>query len=225
VAPKNKKGEPSYSWATAEAKAERERVMSEGRIPVLAHKLKNHELAAEVLRANLGEFGIELEPANSETVAVWEERDERGVPVLCRGLLDNFDERTATIYDPKFTDDASPDTCIRKIGPMGYAVQAAAYTSAIEHLFPELSGRVRFVFLFCEPVAPFAVTPIALSGEFREYGRRRWKRGLNLWSRCLDLDDWPAYTREVMTVEPPPWLLSQDMDAQLRALENQDDAI
>ncbi len=212
-------------WRTNKAKEERERIEQAGGLPVLVHKLRNLELASEVIRANLGEFGIDLAPRDSELVAVWEEPAEHGVPVLCRGLLDNFDEETATIYDPKFTADASPAACVRRIAQMGYAMQAAAYTSGVERLFPSLAGRVKFVFLFCEPVAPYAVTPVTLSGDFREYGARRWKRAVNLWGRCLGASDWPLYTREVVTVEPPTWLLSQDMGEQLAALENADDPI
>lgn len=207
VEPKTKGGEASFSWSTADAKEARKRILSEGRIPVLAHKLREAELAAEVIRANLGEFEIDLAPGNSEIVAVWKERSG----ALCRGLLDNFDESIATIYDPKFTDDASPAACTKKIGPMGYAVQAAAYLSGVGRILPELAGRLRFVFLFCEPTAPYSVTPVELSGEFLEYGERRWRRAVSLWEECLRDGDWPHYVDYPITVEPPPWLLQETL--------------
>jgi hypothetical protein len=205
VEPKTKNGEPSYSWATADAKEARARILAEGRIPVLRNKLREAELAAEVIRANLGEFGIDLTPTNSEIVAVWEDNTSEGRPVLCRGLLDNFDGQT--IFDPKFTDDASPETIQKQIVRMGYAVQAAAYTRGVERIMPNMAGRIRFVFLFCEPTAPYAVTPVTLSGEFKEYGERRWMRALETWERCLREKEWPMYCKDIMTIEPPPWLL------------------
>jgi len=192
-------------WRTNKAKEDRAAAEANGQIPVLGHKLKEAELASEVIRAHLGEFGIELEPKNSEIVAVWEDKTSEGRPVLCRGLLDNFDG--TTIYDPKFTDDASPETIQKQIVRMGYAVQAAAYTRGAERLMPDMAGRIRFVFLFCEPTAPYAVTPVELSGEFKEYGERRWLRALETWERCLREKRWPLYTEHVMTIEPPPWLL------------------
>ena len=213
VAPKTKDGKPSWSWSTAEAKEARERIRAEGRIPVLAHKLKDAELSSEIILANMGAMGLTL-GGHSEVVIIWEEKSDSGVPVLCRAMLDHWESPIET--DLKTTDDGNPDACIRKIGPMGYAVQRAAYRSGLEHVLPELAGRVVQRIVWAECDAPHCVTPIELSGEFLEYGQRRWRRAVNLWARCIEAGEWPGYARGVIRAEPPPWLLTQDMDEGIR---------
>jgi hypothetical protein len=208
-------------WRTNAAKDAREAARGAGRIPVLQWKLREAELAAEVLRANMGDAGVELD-GESEVVIVWEEKSDRGVPVLCRAMIDHW--AAPVEIDLKTTDDASPDACIKKIGPMGYAIQRAAYLSGLEHVFPDLAGRIVQRIVWCEAEAPFCVTPVELSGEFLEYGRRRWRRAVNRWAECLESGEWPGYTRGVIRAEPPPWLLSQDLDEGIRNMGALDDA-
>lgn len=211
IEPKNKKGEPSFSWATAEAKAAREAAKAAGRIPVLAWKLREAELAAEVISANLFAVGIDISAGEREVVAVWEERADDGSAVLCRCMLDYLDDRM--VMDLKIPESAHPETCTKQIGNMGYAVQIAAYVSAIERLFPERAGRVGHLITWAEPEAPYCVTPVELSCAFLEYGQRRWRRAVNRWAKCLKTGVWPGYTSGIIRgVEPPPWLLTQDSE-------------
>lgn len=214
VEPKTKDGEPSFSWATADAKAAKAKALADGKIPVLLHKLRAAEQTADFLRANLAALDEPiLLNGRSEVVAVWEEKSDQGAPVLCRAMLDHW--APPVELDLKISEDASPDACIRKIGPLGYALQRAAYRSALEHLCPELAGRIRQLIVWCESEAPHCVVPVELSGEFLEYGQRRWRRAVNRWAECLKSGRWPGYTSSVIRADPPPWLLSQDMDEEI----------
>ena len=85
-------------------------------------------------------------------------------------------------------------------------------TSAIEKLMPHLAGRVRFVFLFVELTAPYAVTPLVPSGALRQLGDLRWKRACETWARCLKTNTWPGHVTEITRVEAMPWALTKEMD-------------
>jgi exodeoxyribonuclease VIII len=155
----------------------------------------------------LARFGVSLGKGHirRERVAVWQEAG-----VLCRARIDAFDERTGTIYDVKTTRLATDVALERSVRDYGYHVQAAAYTSAVEHLEPVLAGRVRFVLLFVE-TDTWEVVPVDLAGDLRELGARRWRRAVDAWGRCLKAAEWPGYaTKEIKTLNVSQWAMTQD---------------
>ena len=142
----------------------------------------------------------------------WHETDSgTGAPVVCRGMLDHFEVGAiATVYDLKTTESAAPPACERSAYLYGYDIQAAAYTSAVTKLHPEMAGLVEFVFLFAETTPPYAVYPCRPDGTFRELGERRWQRAVDLWAGCLRTGQWPGYTQHVGLLSAPTWALSQE---------------
>jgi hypothetical protein len=142
----------------------------------------------------------------SEVTAIWSE-DAMPAPVTCRARLDHLDGRT--IYDLKIVESAHPDAIRRHMMTFGSAIQATAYTRAVEHLRPELAGRVRFVFLFCE-VETGIVTPAILGGSMRELGARQWDRAVATWARCTATNTWPSYTDRPVVVEAPSWAIDAE---------------
>jgi hypothetical protein len=201
-------------WRTKAAKDLREEARASGHIAVLRHKYNEAQTAAGAVTARLQrEFGVVLD-GYSEVVFVWAETAEDGTEVLCRCQVDHWKPEACMVYDLKSTGDAHPDTCARKLVSMGYAIQRAAYVSAVEHTFPELAGRVGFEFLFCEVNEPHAVTPIGCAGTMREVGEMQWRQAVNRWARALRGDDWPTYTRSTVLVEAKPWELEAAMYAQ-----------
>jgi hypothetical protein len=89
--------------------------------------------------------------------------------------------------------------------------------SAIERIKPELAGRVDFIFVFYELEPPFDVTPMRLSGAFRQIGDSGWRRAVNRWEECLRTNRWPGYVDGIVDVEPSGWAISKDMDRQFSA--------
>lgn len=201
-------------WRTKAAKEARDESRAAGKIPVLAHALDTAMRVKDILNGRLLEHGVELS-GSSELMIGWKETATDGERVQCRAMLDHFLLDACTIYDLKTISSAHPDKCARSAVEYGYGLQQSAYRSAIRHLYPDLAGREKFVFLFVETEAPYDVTPIECDGVMRELGDRQWQRAVDLWAKCLT-SGWPGYvrpgSRAVMTL--PPWALSKEMGAQ-----------
>lgn len=197
------------NYLTKAAKAARDEAEEAGKIPVLAKDYEAATVAASALRERFADYGIVLD-GQSEVSMLWTERANNGAEVQCRGRTDHI--KAATIYDLKSIRSASPAVCRRQVETYGYAIQRAAYVSALERIRPEFAGRVDFVFVFYELAPPYVVTPLRLSGEFRKLGERAWERAIDKWEACLRTNVWPAYVSEIVDLEPNPWTLDRDLE-------------
>lgn len=195
-------------FRTKAAREARDAARAAGKIPVIASKLEPLLAAADQIRARLSLIGISLSPDHSEVSVFWREPSEAG-EVLCRGRLDNW-PGGATIYDLKTTENAAPDAVERSIARFGYDIQVGAYISAIEHLKPELRGRVRFEWIFAEYEPPYSVTRFVAAPSLEEIGRRRWSRAVSTWAECLRTGKWPEYGTQVRHIEAAGWLMMRE---------------
>lgn len=169
------------------------------------------EHAAKIDNALRKRFGIELGRMARELTAVWQELGG----VVCRARLDAFDG--TTVYDMKTCNDASVDSLARRILDYDYHLQAAAYTSAVETIVPQMAGRVRFVLLFIENETN-EIVPVDLDSTFAEYGRQRWEQAVCSWRECLATGVWPGYAgQNPITVFCPEWYRLKN-DAELQML-------
>lgn len=208
---------------TKAAKDAKEAARAAGKIAIAAPKMARYETAAAAIRAELARRGIEIDPKCAEVVLLWTEvaddPDVAGVEVQCRGLLDHLDLPGMCIDDLKTGHTAHPRRLGRKVYDYGAHVQAAAYTSGLAKVRPELAGFTRYRWLFAETRKPFPVTIAQPNGEMRELGARQWRRAVNGWARCFKTERWPAYTdaHAIVNVEPPPWALAEDLEAAIGA--------
>jgi hypothetical protein len=192
-------------WRTSKAKDARDEARAAGLVPVLA---KDYDRACEAAKRIVFELkrrGIELNGA-SEVAIGWTELED----LDCRCMLDHVWLDTGAILDLKITGNAAPGAVERNAENMGYALQAAAYKRAVEQIKPELVGRTRFLFAFCEPEDPFAVNVCEPDGMFREIGELRWNRACREWDGCLKTNHWPAYGAGVNTISAPQWALARE---------------
>lgn len=212
-------------FRTKAARELRDIAIEAGKTPVLAHAYAGAEEIAETLKQRFADFGIVL-GGESEMAAFWVETTPDGIAVQCRGQQDHIVELDGglVVYDLKSSRSAHPVSCQRHIDSYDYAVQRAAYVSALSKLRPEFAGRIDFVFVFFELEPPFAVTPTRINGEFRSLGECRWNRAVDLWGRCLRENRWPGYTTRILELEPPKWALERDIDqAMATAMRSEDD--
>jgi hypothetical protein len=200
---------PADNYRTKAAQQQRDDALAAGLVPVLEREFAELLAVAAKLTAKLAEAGIAFD-GQAEGVALWEERDDEGRPVPCRARLDHW--RAPRIDDLKTTASARPKDCVRSIFEYGYATQAAAYLSAVEHLWPELAGRASFRFVFVELAEPCLFTAVELAGSALAVGRSQWRRAVNLWSRCLRTGEWPGYVEGVYRAEARPWDLRDELE-------------
>lgn len=144
----------------------------------------------------------------------WEERDDEGNAVLCSGIVDHVD---GTHVDDLKTGPGitTTDQAAMLIARSHSILQDAAYRSAVsKDLGTDLERcSMRYVFVQTQP--PWSVTPVVLDGEFREVSFMRWRRAINVWSRCLragtDAEHWPGPVTTTTEIHAPGWLLAQEI--------------
>jgi hypothetical protein len=195
---------------TKAAQRARDEARAAGKVPILAETERDALALAAVLRERLADFGVELS-GRSELSVFWHEKAKDGTLVPCRGRLDHWREDIATIYDLKIVKSGHPKACQSHLVGFGGDIQAAAYVSAMSRVYPELAGRLRFVFLFCETETG-TVTPAIRGASLRDLGNRRWRRAVETWARCMKTAEWPAYVRATTPIEAPQWALYAEED-------------
>jgi len=211
------KGKPTTvldfpDYKTKAAQTAKKEAYARGEIPILAAKEPKLRANVERVRLNLSKMGYDFDGV-SEAGVSWFETTTDGEDVECWGALDHWRERRRTILDLKFLRSAHVDACRRHIWFFGGDIQAAAYTSAVEKIHPELTGRITFVLLFAE-LASGAVTPVPIKGGFEALGQMRWQRAVDTWARCLRDGTWPAYVDEPTEIEPADWMITAELMAQ-----------
>jgi len=197
----------ALDWRTKSAREERDAAEDEGRQPVLLPVFERATEAAIALRGSLLDLGFVLGETGhyTEQVAAWEEGG-----VNCRARIDLRSKmQPGVIADLKIVRSANPATFGRAMIAFGLDVQHAAYVSAVEHLIPELAGRVRMEFLLCEPFPPYAVCRVRPAGSMRSLGQSKWARAVKQWGECMASGKWPGYG--VAEVEAPTWALTEDL--------------
>lgn len=193
---------PYDSYRTDKAKDARDTARGDGLIPILVEAFEDAGRAATAIMARLVEAGVKLDGFSEQAIS-W---DERGV--ACRGMMDHLTDGCRQILDFKVSEDASPAAIERSAERYGYAIQAAAYTRAVEGLGPETLGRTRFAFIFAEPHPPYVINIVRPGGAFREIGRRRWVRACKMWGQCLKHKHWPGYESHELQV--PGWAMAKE---------------
>lgn len=206
-------------WRTDKAKAQREAIRADDKIPVLADAFRDYERVTEILRVRIADHGIVFSRNNTELTMVWESDG-----VLCRGRLDHFDRETFVIDDLKTCETAAPKKIRASMVNFGADVQHAAYTEGVGCVFPEAVGRVTMRYVFVEVEFPYDVVVAFPEGSMRELGERKWKRAKERWGPCLaagtEISNWPGYSLTPVGIEAPAWALTQDMDDQINNMEN-----
>jgi hypothetical protein len=195
-------------YKTKAAQSARDAARANGRVPILGEDFEEASLAAESIRIQLADRGIDLD-GESEVAVEWYEPSAHG-PVQCRAMFDHVWFDRGIILDLKVTENAAPSFVERTAENLGYAIQQAAYRRALIALRPELAGREDFLFAFCEGEDPFAMNLTRPDGLFRELGDRRWSRAVASWAECLATDTWPAYGTGVNPLSAPVWALSKE---------------
>lgn len=137
-----------------------------------------------------------------------------GVPfVFVRSMLDHviFAGDRALVLDIKTCESAHPLACAKHVATYSYDLQETIYRRGLSGLEGgRYDGKIEFVFVFAETSAPYSVTIGTLNGTFRERGEYRWRRAKRAWHECLKLAaPWPDYTRGVIEIQPPAWVMAE----------------
>lgn len=209
------------NWKTAAAKQQRDEARAAGKLAVLASDLDE---AAKILAAFSAQYPAEeralFSRGESERVIMIDEPNAKSADptarVFARGMLDRVlidaTNNTARIWDVKTCADASPEAIERTIYERHYDMQMMCYEWLLGVIHPELRDRITTQLIFIESAEPYSVVPVELDSMFRQIGRNKLGRAWDSWCQCCATGIWPSYTDKVITLGPPTWAASRELD-------------
>lgn len=206
---------PFDSWRSGPAKELREEARAAGRIPMLLAQFEEVEQMVVALRAQLtlrDDTPALFADGKPEQTIVWEDRG-----VMCRARLDWLRDDLAAIDDIKTTSrSANPESwCKSTLFSIGADVQAAFYIRGLE---ADTGTRPEFRFVVVETDAPHALSAIAMGPDVLTLADKKIDYALDLWRKCLERDEWPAYGSRVAFAELPPWIESAWLQREMREI-------
>jgi hypothetical protein len=206
-------------FRTNAAKEKRDLAAAEGKIPVTALKFQAMQPAVKAIEEEMLRFGIEFGSQKVEHRIEWEEQTINGDDVACSGFVDTFklDRGWLDIYDLKTgSSGTSIDDAVRLIANSHSLLQEPAYRSGLSDQLGIDRERSELTYVFVQTEAPYSVTPVTLSGDFREMAEIRWRRALEIWNRCLTKgtgrECWPGPVENITPISAPGWLLAKELE-------------
>lgn len=206
-------------WRTKLAQEVRTKARKAGLIPLLTHQYNQVlEMAASV-REQLDSLDVDppmFTDGKPERTLVWEEPNG----VLCRARLDWLRDDMTAIDDYKSTArTANPhEWCRTTLWNIGADLQVSFYLRGLKALAGKTAA---FRYCIAETTPPYALSVVSLAPDALALADDKVDRAIELWKRCLDTGDWPAYPRQVCHAELPPWSEARWMERQ--ALEDMDE--
>lgn len=198
---------------TKVAREYRDELLASGRVPLKAEEYDRVMRIASAMRRH-PVWPAWMTSGHAEHLITWED-EETGV--LCKMRADYLltPEQGAPLGLPV---GLVPDlkTCRdarsfpRDAWNLGYHIQAAFYRRGYRAHFGTYDPPP-FVFLAFEKEAPFAGIPYPAGPDFLAAGDREVSRLLRLYADCNSSDNWPAYSPELIYLEPPAWA-SREME-------------
>lgn len=109
------------------------------------------------------------------------------------------------IVDLKTTSDAQPEAFGRSVWNYAYWLQAPWYIDGFQRVFESARPPV-YLWLAQESDAPHAAAVYSPAPDLLDYGRREYRRLLDVLARCEDSGEWPAYDTLITRLEMPAWV-------------------
>ena len=204
------------AFRSKDAKEARDRALHDGKIPIVRPKWEAMQGGVEAIKEQLHTHGINLDGVVEERIE-WEQRATSGEAVACSGYIDH--RNGMTIDDLKTGSGFTSKHMAGQLIAKGHSLlQDAAYRSAISAIHLEDLERVKMRYVFVMTQEPYVVTPVEMSGEYKEISRIRWQRAIDIWAACLangtNRKHWPGAVEAgtIATVHPPGWMMSQEME-------------
>lgn len=133
------------------------------------------------------------EKGKEELTLVWECPD---TGILCKARIDkallNPNKKAYYLVDIKTAYDADASTFSYESGKRGYHVQSAHYLDGAKAL-GFASENCEFAHVVLENQAPHLIASYQLDDDDIELGRLLVKRAKQIYARCKEQDDFPAY--------------------------------
>lgn len=194
-------------WRTKEARAFKAEAVKDGRVPILsAHLDLAHEMVKaareQLARMEEHQTAFLAGAGDGEIVLAWQEGD-----IWLRTMIDWYRDLRPSVYDYKTTGlSCAPHVVAERPSEIGWDIQAAMHERGLNVLRPEMAGRHKFYYVAQENEAPFALSVVEISEADLTMGRKKLNMAIDIWTRCLAADHWPAYPAETILSRPKGYL-------------------
>lgn len=200
-------------WRTNAAKEARDGARAIGKVALLAHQMSAVMKMVQAVREQLDAHrdGCAMfRGGDAEQTVIWQEPDFGGI--WCRARFDY--QRGACLDDLKTTSaSANPDDWTRTLFNIGADIQTAFYLRGLKAV-TGFDGAMRYAVV--ENYPPFAMSVIDLSPAAMVLGQKKVLYALELFSRCLQLGNWPAYPPVTCSADVPAYIESAWIEKELR---------
>lgn len=196
------------------AKEARDAAEAEGKTPILRDEHARAQGIVASARAQLRTRGLAdlSEGMGDAEVAVIAHED--GIWRRC--LLDWWSRDRTTLVDYKTTIGyASPAAFATHAASMGYDFQESWYRRTVAAAFPELAGRLDFLFVVQEIEPPHALSVCRISEGDMHVADRKVDAALAAWAHCRERNEWPSYPRGVQPIQLPEWHTRRWLDREM----------
>lgn len=186
---------------------------NDGGVVVLSKHLRRAAAMVNAARDALALTGWEasFEDGNGEVVIAWQESG-----LWFRSLIDWKANGRPVCYDLKTSGmSVAPHSIGMMIEKAGWHIQAAMHERGLDVLEPHDAGRRKFRFLAQENYPPYAVTPVELDEHWMTLGRKKLQFAVDIWRRCIETDNWPAYPLVPMVPEYPGFRETQWLNREM----------
>lgn len=202
-------------WRAKDAREARDAARARGKVPLLADQASRVLAMCEAVNAQLDSFADPPRPFSGgkpERTIVWQEGD-----IWCRSRLDYLHDDFLWIDDFKTTGaSANPDIWTRSALYGGPDIQAAFYLRGVK----ATTGKdARFRFVVAENFEPYACSVIELGPDALVIAEKKVRLAIELWTKALKEDNWPAYPTRTCYAALPPWEEARWLEKELSTLE------
>lgn len=195
------KGQPTDSYAsTAMWKENVAAVRAEGKVPI---ELAGHQAAVDMTEAVRRQVP-DLFVTGEAEVSIFADDPVTGVPMRAR--FDWLDGEDA--YDLKTSISAEPVDFERAAVKFKYHVQEAFYRHVAESAGLHIAT---FQFVAVEKSGPNPVTVHEWDDFSRAEAKTLVRQAIDLYARCTELDEWPAYNPGPHVMSLPAWMFDEEI--------------
>ena len=211
------------AWRSKEAKEFKADAEANGLTPIIREKYDDAMAMASIMKAKIAatlkwigakDGLVEPDggwPYETEVVIAWTEETASG-PIFCRAMIDVWCEDLLVALDPKFSDRFYVGI-ERHMTNMSWDQQAAFYTRGIEALLPGAAGRVTFANIMVSDKEPHRSRRVMIEEAWRYSCQLEIEKAIGLFAMYLKAGTWPEFPDGVETLNAPPWLLAQRLNA------------
>lgn len=197
------------------AKADRDAVLEAGNVPILEHEFQKAEAIVEAARPQIQGHGLPYLTADTGVVEdVFVSKSIGGT--WRRAMTDYHSNDCTLVVDYKTT--ATIPTIgqfSRHAASMGYDFQDSYYQGVMGEAFPELQGRIQFLFAVQEVKPPYAMAVFEIAESDRAVADRKVDAAERIWQSCMERGEWPGHPIGVQRVELPVWHSKEWLDREL----------